>query len=544
MSLHTRREWIRRTLAAAAGSAAAPVFAGNSVRGASTAKAGAPSHRSSNLNAYFGDIHNHNAVGYARGGLRRAFEIARNQQIDFYALTPHAYWHDIGEYEGQIEDIWHEGFEVTEERWPDVLAAVREFHDPGSFVTFPGYEWHSTDFGDYHVVFPYEDASLTLPDTLEELQDFVRESGAIMIPHHPANRQGMRGANFDERDPELAPLLEVYSEWGNAVYDRGPYPYIRHSPGGRWTKNTLQYRLAQGDRLGVVASTDDHFGKPAAYHQGLAAVLAPELTRDAVFDAFWNRRTYAVTGDRIDLRFDLNGRPMGSELPFARRRQMGVDVAGWYQVDSVEIWKNNRVIHRDFPQDRRTDRSSWNEPVLVWFEYGWGPWAALDMAGIAEWDVRFGIENGRFEALQPAFQTGPYSEEHRDELVEHTPQSVHLRSYTARRQEFEDHSQKGLALKIAGGPESLLTITSRAPSEKEWSFRLGDLAESNEVLFTGPYPRETALVHRVIFSEHYETSFEALDEDEGDGLSWYYVRVNQANHQYAWSSPIWVEARG
>ncbi|UCE46776.1 MAG: twin-arginine translocation signal domain-containing protein, partial [Phycisphaerales bacterium] len=33
---------------------------------------------------YFGDLHNHSEVGYARGSLERAFEIAR-EHLDFFA---------------------------------------------------------------------------------------------------------------------------------------------------------------------------------------------------------------------------------------------------------------------------------------------------------------------------------------------------------------------------------------------------------------------------------------------------------------------------
>jgi len=36
---------------------------------------------------YFGDLHNHSEVGYARGSLERAFEIAR-EHLDFFALPP------------------------------------------------------------------------------------------------------------------------------------------------------------------------------------------------------------------------------------------------------------------------------------------------------------------------------------------------------------------------------------------------------------------------------------------------------------------------
>ena len=38
----------------------------------------------------------------------------------------------------------------------------------------------------------------------------------------------------------------------------------------------MQSLLAEGHRMGVIASTDDHLGYPGAYREGLAAILAGE----------------------------------------------------------------------------------------------------------------------------------------------------------------------------------------------------------------------------------------------------------------------------
>lgn len=491
-------------------------------------------------NIYFGDLHNHGNVGYAQGSLRRAFEIARNH-LDFFAYTPHAHWHDIRHFENNVEDKWINGFAVTRARWSEVLRLVREFDAPGKFVTLAGYEWHSTNLGDYHLIFPDLDAELYTPDDLEQLQRFALRRRAIMIPHHPANRLGRRGANFARRDPRVSPLLEIYSEWGNAESDRGPFPYIRHTEPGRWTKNTLQYLLAQGHRVGVIASTDDHLGYPGGYGEGLAAVLATELTREAIMDALWNRRTYAVTGDRIALDFRLNSAVMGRELAYTRERKLQISVSGWDPVESVEVLKNNRVIHRDFPVDREPSAASWSRPVLVRFEYGWGPWAALGILRTCDWEFTIRLEGGTLVAVHPCFLPGPLEEERRDQILDRTQHSVRVRSFTALKQQLADRSQKAVVLKLSGGPDSRLTIALSKPVSKSLTLTLRDLAESSEALYTGEFPNESAMVNRLVFSEHFQTNFELRDTSDGARVDWYYVRVTQSNGQMAWSSPIWVE---
>jgi hypothetical protein len=524
----SRREWIQSSALAGA----APALSG-----ASRTPAG-----EAHYNTYWGDIHNHDLIGYAQGSLGRSFEIARDH-LDFFALTPHAHWHDMGVYENHIENKWINGFAVTRARWPEVVEMAHRFDAPGKFVPILGYEWHSSGFGDYHILFPGMEAELTAFDSLRELQQFAKAQGCIMIPHHPANRLGHRGANFATRDPSVSPLLEIYSEWGSAEHDRAPFPYIRHTEGGRWTRNTMQHLLAQGHRFGVIASTDDHLGYPGAYREGLAAVKATDLSRQAIFDALWNRRTYAVTGDRIALDFTLNGRMMGQELPYVPDRELKVAVTGWDQVDRVEILKNNRVIHRQFPMDRTASSQSWDRPVLIRFEYGWGPWPALGMSRVCDWTIACTVEGGVLEDVQPCFQAGPFDEGRRDRIVERSANGVRVQSFTALRDQFEDISTKAVALKVRGGPQTQLTIALESPVSQSLKLRLRDLAESGETLFTGPFPKESAMVHRLVFNDHYQTSYSFHDAGDGGIANWYYVRVVQANGQMAWSSPIWVEGK-
>ena len=488
---------------------------------------------------FWGDLHNHNAVGYAKGSLERSFEIAHSL-LDFYAFTPHSFWHDMPEVDAATRKKFHTGFDTVKARWPEVLDLCEQYHKPGTFVTFPGYEWHSSGSGDYCLIFPDGKAPLIRFQDLDTLQTFAKEKGIIMIPHHPGNNQGNRGANFGKLDIDVSPVLEIYSEWGCAERDDSPFPYIRHSHGGVSTTNTLQHALKSGLRLGVVASTDDHFGYPGAYREGLAAVIAPELTRASIYQALKQKRTYAVTGDRIALDYRLNGRRMGSSIPYAKMRELSVEAAGWDAIESVEVLKNNKVVHRDHPIDRATSAASWKRPVLLRIQFGWGPWASLGAARICDWDFKVDIEGGVINSIQPCFQSGPFSETKRDKIHERTKSACKVQSFTSRYQAFAEDDTKGVVLNVSGGPETRIALHLDAPVKMQFSAPLKDLVEANAIIETGPYPSESIRIHRLVFEEHYKTAFTLSDAGEKGGADWYYLRVKQANGQMAWSSPIWV----
>jgi hypothetical protein len=191
--------------------------------------------------------------------------------------------------------------------------------------------------------------------------------------------------------------------------------------------------------------------------------------------------------------------------------------------------------------DREPSARSWEQPVLIRFEYGWGPWAALGITRVCDWDFRLELEAGALVAHQTCFQSGPLEEDRRDRVLERTERGLRVVSFTALRQMIDDISTKGVALRVRGGPDTRLTLALVKPVALKQSWRLRELTESSQIVSTGPFPKESALMHRLVFPEHYQTSFRLTDRDAGAGVNWYYVRVVQANGQLAWSSPIWVE---
>lgn len=201
-------------------------------------------------NLYWGDIHNHNAVGYAKGSLDRAYNIAKSH-LDFFCFTGHSQWHDIPEEPAEMRTSHLEGFRAVRENWPKIIQMANDQYSAGNFVSFIGYEWHSSMHGDVCIIFPGSEAELVYIDDIRQLQDYAKQHNALLIPHHPAYSEGRRGQNWDVLDTDISPVLEIYSEHGNAEIDRVAYPYIRHSMGGRYTRNTLQWLLKQGTKIGV-----------------------------------------------------------------------------------------------------------------------------------------------------------------------------------------------------------------------------------------------------------------------------------------------------
>lgn len=508
---------------------------------------------------YFGDIHNHNAVGYAKGSLARSIEVAR-EHLDYFAFTGHASWHDMPIMPGDRHMKWVHGFKAHSDHWPQTRKMIEEANG-ADFVSFLGYEWHSSTYGDFCLVFPEDQPELYLPDNPRDLFDFARRQGAFAIPHHVAYKQGWRGANWSVFDPSVAPVVEIFSEHGCTESDRAPYPMILHSNGGRAYSNTVEYQLKRGLRFGFVASTDDHFGYPGAYGEGVAATWATDLSREAIFDAIRNRRTYAITGDRIRLEYTLNDAPMGSELPWQPVRLAEVAVEGGDAVHMIELIKNGKVIRRHFPEDSAGARDSGFQEAKCRVQYGWGPWAALDLARTCAWDMTIRVENGRFLKAEPCFQSGPYEEDMRDRVTWQSDREIRVVSFTSRRDAYLEDPTKSVVLTISGGPDTRLDVSMSRPHQVQRKLTLDDLLHDNDVTFTSVFTSESLIVHRLVLPDEYTAHVQWEDQaDQSDRAEqaehseaagkravgetgsgdWYYVRVRQQNGHFAWSSPVWV----
>ncbi len=525
----TRREFVGGTMAAT-------VLAG--LRTSSQLAAAEPGGAKRQL--FWGDLHNHNAVGYAKGSLERSIELAR-AHLDFFAFTGHASWHDMPTMTGDRHMIWVNGFKAHAEHWAKTRRMLREA-TTDKFTALLGYEWHSSGFGDYCMIFDRDQPDLFLPDHVDKLLDFAEAKGALAIPHHLGYAAGWRGANWQYfRGGRISPVVEIMSEHGCTESDRGPFDYITHSQGGRWTKNTVAPRLAIGTRFGFVASSDDHLGYPGAYGEGVLGVWANDLRPESLFEAVRARRTYAASGDRIVLEVTLNGKPMGSELPFTSGREFDVRVEGQDTVEVVELLRNGRVIQRHFPEDHVTGPLRLPGRAKCRIRYGWGPWGQLALDRICHWDMSFRLRGGTFQRAQGCFQNAPFGETFRDKLTLVSPTEIRLESPTARQGAYREDPTKAVVCDVEANADAELTVEVRKPAAQVVTARLRDLVESNVVTLTGGFPSESFIIERLVGPSESTAQIRWSDRRrKGSAADYYYVRVRQHNGQVAWASPIWV----
>ncbi|HSH92387.1 MAG TPA: hypothetical protein VK996_20545, partial [Ramlibacter sp.] len=419
---------------------------------------------------------------------------------------------------------------------------IADGNEDQSFCAFLGFEWHSSHWGDQCVVFPRDHRPLFYTADPQQLRRFCSEESALMIPHHLAYPSGHRGVNWDAFHEECTPVVEIYSEHGNGEEDRGPLTYFSHSMGGRQTSNTASAGLKAGLRFGFVGSSDDHAGFPGAYGEGLMAALVKDFTREGIFEAIRSRRTYALTGDRIEIDFSVEGAPMGSTIEAGGKAEIEFAVRGRDELDVVEIIQDGHVVHRAHAKDVVDAREAFATPLQVRLEWGWGPWGALALDRICDWDMQATVEGGRISRFFPCLQSMPFDELRRHRFERSGDNGLGIRSYTARQHAYRENPNQSVVLELEADAHSVLNLALSQPTEQQSSTKLSDLFSGSHNMFTGGFPKEGYQWHRLLPAAASSLRGHCTI-DVPAGRSHVYLRARQKNGHIAWASPVFLNYR-
>jgi len=504
---------------------------------------------------YWGDLHTH-FTDFDHGDA--ILQDAR-ENIDFCAVLCYPFVWD-----------WKKGFRVESARqrpefleWWERLGELNRAHyDPGSFVTFPGYEWHGnrTRWGDHNVIY-FEDGPLDDAWDLPDLYQNLRQGRAFALPHHTGYAPGWRGKDWEAFDENLSPVMEVFSTHGSSEGPSTPFPLEQNgSMGPRTTGGTLQDGLAQGYRIGVIGSNDGA-GLPGRWGRGRAAAWARECTREGIWEAFLARRTYAVTGDRMELELRIEGAPLGAMVQAGSAVDVEVAVAGAHAVDRIEL-VHDGIVADTYCHSGRWERQAGEEGRFkVFIEAGWGP---VQHYGFREgrdhhWKCRLEVEDGELAGVERCFSLFGQGVTQQDE------KGCAWELVTGfRTQNYTPEMTQGIVAEIEGTPETrlrlemdgvrleprigeLLQDSLLVPLVEESKQRVKETFGLEERDVPNPdayfHNARKIKVHRAIPESGYRAKHVFRPVGLEPGRSYFYVRVSQLNDQLAWSSPIWVDVR-
>jgi len=367
---------------------------------------------------------------------------------------------------------------------------------------------------------------------------------AIAVPHHIAYVPGYRGINWDAYAPESSPVVEIYSKHGCGLRDDGPYPYL-HTMGPRDGRDTAHAGLRRGYHFGFVASTDHHAGFPGSYGDGRLAVLAPAKTREAIWEAILARRVYAVTGDKILCRYEVNGAPMGAVAPPSDKASLLLDVIGGDRLDQVVIYRNAQPWQVLAGDELRTVSSQGRYKVRL--EMGWGrspePYLWEGIARVADGAV-IGVE-GCFRGQSRLAPTADRSEDPdvnalRNGILAQEPDRVAWETTSFANVSTLHAQTAAIILEIAGDAQTRLDVEANGVRISQ---TLGELGTRGVAQHVQPWASEALLVHHAVpdVAYRFQKTLGLGGSEPGD--TWY-VEIRQANGQYAWLSPVLIGDAG
>lgn len=490
----------------------------------------------------WGDIHNHCGITYGFGDLTYALERAKSH-LDFVAITGHAMWPDMYEKNEETAftvDFHRAGFKKLHEHWEEIRAAVAAANS-AELVTFQAYEMHSSAYGDHHIVSPDDTLPLIYRDSPAAL---VRDCGcrAIVVPHHIGYTPGYRGIDWDYFSPANSPILEVCSKHGCAMSEQSAYPYY-HDMGPKDPRNTVYEGIKRGLQFGFAGSTDHHAGYPGSYGDGKLAVWAQKKDRESIWEAINQRRTYAVTGDRIICDFSVCGAPMGSRVKAGEHREVALRVEGGYWLDKIVVYKNLTPINVIVGEQLKAASGPQRYKLRV--EMGWS-----NKHELFSWQGSASVSGGRLLGVEPCFRgmsvLAPKAGETHDpteinnidnRLISVTDSAASWQCFTVKNISPQHPTTCAVILELEGGPETEITIDVNGHSHRK---TVAELLEYGYSEHMRPFHSHAYKVHTIVPQWGYTVEQTFLDSKTKD-CDIYHMEVFQKNNQQAYVSPIFVD---
>jgi hypothetical protein len=299
------------------------------------------------------DLHNHSLIsGDALGSPHAALSDIKARGIDVACMTEHAV---SGKDHGQYTcPDWHRGDcrfveGINANDWAAMAAIADEAYEPGTFVSFRGFEYSTPTVGHLNVWFgteftdPAHEAALATPRAVSEMWRVFPQSKpvadqfknapdtALITPfydwlssapgslpfgggndaiagfNHPGYFGNFQDFVFHARAANQMVLIEAF----NPIDSDADYFWYGADRG---LPNPFNACFNAGWRVGFTGVSDEHSGVYGQEHKGRGGLWVSEVTRQGVRQAMEARRSFATLEPALRLDATANGVPMGSVM--------------------------------------------------------------------------------------------------------------------------------------------------------------------------------------------------------------------------------------
>ncbi len=237
-----------------------------------------------------------------------------------------------------IDNDYYPHKALTQAEWLMHGEMSAHFTKKSKFAWLPGYEftYHRTDlspdFNHRCVIYPRKGGKLLRridPDSNTDAKMIaeLKKTNGMAYPHH---------CSYELIDQDVEWNIEACSSWRVCLEE---------------TTCTVE-KLKAGAKLGFIGSSDTHRMIPglASARTGL---YVTELTPEAIFDAYRNRRIIATQGFNIFIDFRVNDAFIGQQTKAASSNIIKADIKAYEKIDYVEVFRDGKSIWWDSPASEK-----------------------------------------------------------------------------------------------------------------------------------------------------------------------------------------------
>lgn len=283
---------------------------------------------------------------------RRIVEVNNSKFTMFWADT-HCHSNFSADAEGEPDEIIHYARDIagldalciidndfypnkslSPAEWQIHQEFSRHFTSAGEFVLFTGYEftYHrhdlSPDFNHRCVIYPGQDGQMLRridegSKTDKEMLVKLKQTNAMCYPHH---------CSYELLEADKEWNVEVCSSWRTVLAEC----------------DFSVEQLKAGHKFGFIGSSDAHRANPGL-GGALTGLFAEELTPEALFDAYRNRRIIATQGFAVFIDFRVAGLFIGSDGDITEEPLISAEIEAPDLIESIEIFRDGEIIHREEP---------------------------------------------------------------------------------------------------------------------------------------------------------------------------------------------------